>query len=190
MYVVAGPAGSGKSRLFPSRPSASTTSTSTTPRRRSTARTRTSLPSCGRGRDARARTSFGHIAAGRSFAVETALRTAVSIEQARAARAAGFTTALVFAGASDAAINVERVRIRGLMGGHSAPPALIREIYTASLANLRPALDVFDIVRIYDNSTPDVAPSAVSARVDASVAHVSPDAPAWVLRAVEHLFGR
>ena len=191
MYAVAGPAGSGKSRAFPVA-AFGVDYFNVDDAAAAIHGSYENIPPDVRARAGRACEDFvrGHITAGRSFAVETTLRTPVSIEQARAARAAGFTSVLVYVGTSDAAINVERVRIRGLLGGHSAPPALIREIYAASLANLRRALDVFDIVRIYDNSTPHVVPSAESARVDANVAHVSPDAPPWVVRAVEHLLGR
>jgi predicted ABC-type ATPase len=94
----------------------------------------------------------GHIAALRSFATETTLRTTVAIDQAKRARAAGFFTRMVFVATEDVALNIERVRLRGLAGGHAATAEKIQDTYVRSLANLPEALTVFDSVSIWDNS--------------------------------------
>lgn len=93
-----------------------------------------------------------HIRNGISFATETTLRTTVAIDQATRAKAAGFSTSIIYIGTGDVEINVERVRLRGLAGGHSAPPEGIRDNYARSLHNLPAALVVFDRADVYDNS--------------------------------------
>ena len=70
-----------------------------------------------------------HIRTRRSFATETTLRTTVAIDQATRAKAAGFFTSIIYIGTGDVEINVERVRLRALTGGHSAPPDAIRDTY-------------------------------------------------------------
>lgn len=127
------------------------------------------------------------IAAGRSFAVETTLRTQIALDQARAARRAGFLTEMIFIGTDDVATNVERIRLRGLAGGHAAPAAEIRAIHDASMANLRHALNTFDRLVIFDNSRdgkPAVAVAAVEAgHVEVLVADGA--VPAWVRQALQ-----
>lgn len=76
-----------------------------------------------------------HIADRASFAVETTLRSDAAIRQAEAANAAGFSTFLFFA-TEDVRLNIERIAMRGQMGGHSSPEAEIRAIFAASMANL------------------------------------------------------
>ncbi|HVR87669.1 MAG TPA: hypothetical protein VMU54_25305, partial [Planctomycetota bacterium] len=94
----------------------------------------------------------GHIRDLKSFATETTLRTAVAIDQARKAKAAGFVTSILYIGTGDVNINILRVRRRGLGGGHSAPPETIADNYTRSLANLALALGTFDRGDVHDNS--------------------------------------
>ncbi len=186
MLVVAGPAGSGKSRVFPVAESGFDAFNVDDLAARIHGSYRDIPPSiraeAGAACEAFVRT---HIVGGVSFAVETTLRTEVSIDQARAARSVGFVTVLVFVGTADVSVNIERIRRRGLAGGHSAPPALLEAIYEASLANLRRALGVFDVVRLFDNSSDGVGPVAEVAQVYRGIATVRSDAPAWVLRALE-----
>ena len=185
MFVVAGPAGSGKSSFFPL--SHFGVDFFTVDDRAA------ELHGSYEGISPEARAQAGrdceafirdHIEARRSFAVETTLRTEVSLAQARAAHTAGFATILVYVGTDDPAINVERVRLRGLQGKHSAPATLIRDIYAASLANLRRACAVFDVVRIYDNSGPVAEHPEPVAFVDAGVVRLPPGAPAWIADAL------
>jgi len=93
---------------------------------------------------------------GRSFAVETTLRTDVAIRQGEAAREAGFRLEMIFVATDAVDENVSRVARRGLDGGHCAPESQIREIYNLSLSNLPRAIDVFDevLILIRPSSTP------------------------------------
>jgi predicted ABC-type ATPase len=185
MFVVAGPSGSGKSRLFPVdrfgvdafnvddlAASLHGSHLGISPPLRAQASARCE----GFVRE--------HIAARVSFAVETTLRTTIALEQAAAAKTAGFRTVMVFLGTCDTALNIERVRVRGLMGGHAAPLSLLHVIFEASRVNLRRALDVFDHVRVYDNSGRGDVPTAPAARVDHGARAIAPDAPAWVREAL------
>jgi len=121
---------------------------------------------------------------GRSFAVETTLRTDVAIHQAKAARTAGFRLEMIFVATDSVDDNVSRVERRGLDGGHSAPESRIRETYDLSLSNLPRAIDVFDEVLVFDSSAFDAAPRLV-ARYESSMAIMqSPPWPAWCLAAL------
>ncbi|MFN0104291.1 MAG: zeta toxin family protein [Bryobacteraceae bacterium] len=68
-----------------------------------------------------------HIAARQSFAFETTLRD-LTFEQARRASANGFRVEMVFIAAGPVEEHIERVKNRGELGGHSASDASLREI--------------------------------------------------------------
>ncbi|OGS04212.1 MAG: hypothetical protein A3G41_08615 [Elusimicrobia bacterium RIFCSPLOWO2_12_FULL_59_9] len=124
-----------------------------------------------------------HIQSGTSFAMETTLGgRAVATEQARRAKEAGFFTSIIYVATGDAELNIERVRQRGLAGGHSAPPEVIRAIYRQSLKNIAAALQVFDRGELYDNSGSD--PRLVLRVANARVVEVPKPAPAWVREAL------
>jgi predicted ABC-type ATPase len=90
-----------------------------------------------------------------SFAVETTLRGTHAIKQAQAAKLAGFSTHMIYISVDQLEIAVERVRLRGLAGGHSAPRKVIEEIYQQSHQNLAQAVKTFDVVQIYTSLTLD-----------------------------------
>jgi predicted ABC-type ATPase len=120
----------------------------------------------------------GHIRDLKSFATETTLRTAVAIDQAMKAKAAGFFTSILYIGTGDVELNIQRVRRRGLGGGHSAPPETIRDNYTRSLGNLALALGTFDRGEVYDNSGTE--PRLVLEVRNTRVKQVHTPLPAWV----------
>lgn len=123
-----------------------------------------------------------HIEACDSFATETTLGGNAAAEQARRAKAAGYFTTLVYVATSDVAINIERVRRRGLACGHAAPPDVIREIHRQSLGNLAASLLVFDRGEVYDNSA--AAPRLVLRTAQGRVAKACPPVPEWVREAL------
>lgn len=120
----------------------------------------------------------------RSFAVESTLRTRIALQQARSARAAGFFTALRYIATDSIDENIARVAARAEAGGHAAPPAQIRAIYDSSLTNLAEALDVFDRVRVYDNTASGVGPRLVLEARRGRVTRVVGLPPAWLRRAL------
>lgn len=103
-----------------------------------------------------------HIEHGKSFAVETTLRTLAAIEQAELARKSGFATEMRFVATDSIAENVARVLQRAQAGGHGASEREIRAIHQASVANLRRAVFAFERVRVYDSTTRWAPPRLVA----------------------------
>jgi predicted ABC-type ATPase len=163
MIVVAGPPGSGKSRYFPvsafgveafnidDRCAQILGSYRAIPRdvRRAVAR------EC-------ERFVMDHIERGKSFAVETTLRTVAAIEQAALARQSGFATEMRFVATGSVAENVARVLQRSQAGGHGASEREIRAIYQASVANVQKAIVAFERVRVYDSTVRWAPPQLVA----------------------------
>jgi predicted ABC-type ATPase len=94
----------------------------------------------------------GHVDQGRSFMVETTLRTLVSIEQARVASTAGFRTEMIFVAVADVAENVRRARIREGGGGRAVTEETIWAVHRASMEHLAVALREFHHVTVIDNT--------------------------------------
>jgi predicted ABC-type ATPase len=120
-----------------------------------------------------------HIQQGRSFAVETTLRTRAAIEQARLARTRGFATQLRFLATDSIDENVLRVLQRAQAGGHGASEREIRAIHEASIANLREALTCFERVRIYDSTVPWAPPRLVASARDCHIRRYG-NTPQWL----------
>jgi predicted ABC-type ATPase len=153
MIVVAGPPGSGKTRYFPVTAFA-VDSFNIDDRCAQILGSYRAIP-----RDVRRavakeceRFVLDHIEHGKSFAVETTLRTTVAIEQAELARKSGFATEMRFVATDSIAENVARVLQRAQAGGHGASEREIRAIHQASVANLRKAVVAFERVRVYDST--------------------------------------
>lgn len=90
---------------------------------------------------------------------------------------------MFFLGLDDPAIIIERVRRRGLTGGHAAREIELRAIFAASLANLGVALREWDVVHCYDASVHGRGPRRVAtARSGALTAEVG-ELPSWIQRA-------
>ena len=70
-----------------------------------------------------------------SFAIETTLRSGVTFEQARLAKASGFVTEMRYLAVRDFAMHLDRVKIRADAGGHCASEATLRRIYRSSVAH-------------------------------------------------------
>lgn len=121
-----------------------------------------------------------HLAARRSYAVESTLRSSVAVEQARRARAVGFETVLLFIGTADVEENVARVALRGHSGGHAAEAGEVREIYRRSLANLHAAISVFERIELWDNSRFGAAPVLVARSCRGRWRRLVVPLPPWV----------
>ena len=78
-----------------------------------------------------------HIAAGRSFLLETTLSGNREVRLIERLRAAGYCIDVYFVCLSSAEVNIQRVRLRVLKGGHDVPVEDIVRRYERSLANLR-----------------------------------------------------
>jgi len=163
MMVVAGPPGSGKTRYFPVT-AFGVDAFNIDDRCAQILGSYRAIP-----RDVRSavakeceRFVLDHIAGGKSFAVETTLRTAAAINQAVLARKQGFAIEMRFVATDSIAENVARVLQRALAGGHGASEREIRAIHQASVANLRSAVVTFDRVRVYDSTTRWAPPRLVA----------------------------
>lgn len=124
-----------------------------------------------------------HIDQRRSFAVETTLRTNAAIGQAGLARAQGFATELIFVATDSVDKNIARVLQRAQGGGHGASERDVREIYEASLSNLRAAITAFERVDVYDSSAPWLAPILVATSHNGRIEPIG-TSPSWLQRAL------
>jgi predicted ABC-type ATPase len=122
-----------------------------------------------------------------SFAVETTLRSRAALDQAIAAKVAGFSLEMVFVATDDVAENVERVKRRALLGGHSAPEERLREIYARSLEHLREAVVLFDEVVLYDSTKFNAAPELVAKFAGGVLVHRAETLPHWCTDALAAL---
>ncbi|MBI4902734.1 MAG: hypothetical protein HY820_03815 [Acidobacteria bacterium] len=75
-----------------------------------------------------------------SFAIEATLRSKITFDQARLAKAAGFEVETRYLALRDFAMHIGRVEIRADAGGHSELASILRRIYDASLGNIRQAV--------------------------------------------------
>src|SRR5579864_2569262 len=87
-----------------------------------------------------------------SFAIETTLRSSITFDQARLAKAAGFKTEMRYFALRDFAMHVQRIKARADSGGHSASENTLLPTYQPSLANLPRAIREMDELWAYDNS--------------------------------------
>ena len=181
MFVIAGPAGSGKSTVFPLEVFGVARFSVDDRCAQLNEGSYAAISAALRARVGAECRDFieRHIEARTSLAVETTLRTNTALEQARAARAAGFFTVMLFVGTSDVRVNVERITARGRMGGHSSPAADIEAIYAAAMANLPRAIEAFDRVDCFDNTPRGAPPRRVLAFERQRVVQRDPPLPAW-----------
>ncbi len=124
-----------------------------------------------------------HIAARRSFAVETTLRTIAAIEQAARANEAGFNTRLLFVATDSADISVRRIRQRAQGGGHGASEGQIRSTYAASLENLAEAVRTFRVCQLHD-ATAEWQPVRRVATIHTGHVEHYPPVPDWLSRSL------
>ena len=119
-----------------------------------------------------------------SFAIETTLRSHVTFDQARLAKAAGFTTEIRYLALADFAMHLERVKIRADAGGHSASESTLRRIYDSSVNNLRHAVEIVDVLRVYDNSEFDAPPRLILEAHSGHITTTVEPKPAWLTTAL------
>lgn len=93
-----------------------------------------------------------HIAARRSFAIETTLTGKTELALMNQARLAGYKITLVYIGLRSVAHSRSRVALRARSGGHPVPLPDITRRFDRSLANLAPAIRLADRALVLDNS--------------------------------------
>ena len=125
------------------------------------------------------------IDSGRSFAIETTLRSDVTFEQVRRARAAGFVLEMRYLALGDFALHLERIKARADAGGHAASEATLRRIYSSSLANLAQAIVEADQIWVYDNGKTGGPPLLILEAEGGVIHFLAADVPDWLAGALD-----
>lgn len=94
----------------------------------------------------------GHIAGGRSFAMETTLTGKSELAVMRSAGNAGFKVNLIYIGLDDVDLSAGRVAERVQAGGHNVPSFDLQRRFPRSLANLPVAMELADRTLLLDNA--------------------------------------
>ena len=124
-----------------------------------------------------------------SFAIETTLRSTITFDQARLAKAAGFSVEMRYMILRDFALHLERVKARADSGGHSASEETLRGIYEASIANFPRALGEMDSLSVFDNSQFHGPPTLVLEARDGVISTLATELPDWLAAAVKSTTG-
>jgi predicted ABC-type ATPase len=93
-----------------------------------------------------------HLAAGRTFGLETTLTGRSELDLMRRARGAGYSVNFVFVGLDDVQLSASRVYERVGKGGHDVPLADVLRRFDRSMGNLAIALPIADRAFVLDNS--------------------------------------
>ena len=118
-----------------------------------------------------------------SFAIETTLRSSITFDQARQARAAGFVIEIRYMALEGFEMHLRRVKARAFAGGHSASEPTLRRIYESSLRNLLLAVDEADELHVYDNSGLGTLPRLVMESRDGQIVFLADNPPHWLTEA-------
>lgn len=123
-----------------------------------------------------------HIAAGRSFAIETTLTGRGELALMARANDAGYAIRLYYVGLDDLALSVRRVATRVAAGGHDVPREDLFRRFDRSRGTLAEALRLAERAYVFDNS--GLSRRLVLARMDGRTRVVSSRVPAWVSNAL------
>jgi predicted ABC-type ATPase len=137
MYVVAGPAGSGKSTAFPGDSFGCDYFNADNHAAMMNGGSFVGIPKSIRVEVGPICERFiqDHIATRKNVATETTLRSAIVFDQIEQASQAGFTVRFTYVCVADAGMSIRRVTQRAYQGGHSGSEETVLDIRTKSLAN-------------------------------------------------------
>jgi predicted ABC-type ATPase len=125
-----------------------------------------------------------HITACNDFATETTLRSTIAFEQMKQAHDAGFSVSFIYICVDSIGTSVKRVKQRAFMGGHSASEETVQDIRSKSLFNLRRAFEelgkIIDAFEIYDNSVFEMTPKLIASFLGREINFLASDLPAWM----------
>jgi predicted ABC-type ATPase len=190
MYVVAGPAGSGKSTAFPGEYFLCDYFNSDQYAAELNGGSFIGISRSVRTAVAAICEDFieSHIERRIDFATETTLRSPVVFEQISKAHRNGFFVSMIYICVEDLGISVKRIRQRAFLGGHSGSEETIAQIRASSLENLTTTLRLcgraIDHLQLYDNSAHDTQPKLI-AEIEAGVlAPVRSTLPKWAGQAL------
>jgi predicted ABC-type ATPase len=125
-----------------------------------------------------------HIERRVSFAFETTLRSAITFEQAVAAHTVGFVIEMRYLALQTFEMNLERIKMRADMGGHSASDSVLRQIWRSSIANLGRAIREMDFVSVYENSRWGITPAVPLQAERGEIVYRADQLPAWLTTAL------
>jgi predicted ABC-type ATPase len=114
------------------------------------------------------------IQAHQTVGVETVLSTEKYRRLVVAAKQKGFEFRLIFIMLASPELNIERVRLRVLSGGHDVPESKIRERWSRSLSQLPWFLERADQAALFDNS--GAVPKLIGRKRDGDIV-IDPGAP-------------
>lgn len=117
--------------------------------------------------------------------VETVLSTSKYRDLVDMAKAAGFEVRLIYVMLRSPEMNVERVKLRVLRGGHDVPANKVLSRYANSLGQLPWFLTAADRAYVFDNS--GAAPRLVAEKIATGDLILDPEAPAPLRDALKAL---
>lgn len=94
-----------------------------------------------------------HLKRNLNFCFETVLSTDRNLKLLKRAKAQGYFIRCYYVITFDPIINVNRIKLRALNGGHDVPADKVISRYSKSLALIKEVIPVCDICHIYDNSS-------------------------------------
>jgi len=192
MYVVAGPAGSGKSTAFPGDSFGCDYFNADNYAAMMNGGSYVGIPKSIRAEVGPICERFirDHFAARKSFATETTLRSSIVFDQIEQACQTGFTVRFTYVCVADAGISIRRVTQRAYQGGHSGSEDTVLDIRSKSLGNFPRALDelgkTIDFLDIFDNSALDSRPGLIASFTARKITFLHPDIPPWLDEALQH----
>lgn len=87
------------------------------------------------------------------FTFETVLSTRRNLDLLKRAKKKGYFIRCFYVLTADVEVNVARVKIREMQGGHSVPEDKIRSRYERAMELIPELVEISDILHIYDNTT-------------------------------------
>lgn len=125
-----------------------------------------------------------HIVAGKDFATETTLRSTIVFDQIKQAHEARFSVSFIYVCVDSIGTSVNRVKQRAFMGGHSASEETVQDIRSKSLFNLRRAFEAvgktINTFEIYDNSVLGTPPKLIASFLGREITFLASELPAWM----------
>lgn len=94
-----------------------------------------------------------HLKKNLNFCFETVLSTDRNLKLLKRAKDQGYFIRCYYVITFDPIININRIKLRALNGGHDVPADKVISRYSKSLALIKEVIPVCDICHIYDNSS-------------------------------------
>jgi predicted ABC-type ATPase len=191
MYVVAGPAGSGKSTAFPGDSFGCDFFNSDNYAAMLNGGSYVGIPKSIRQIVGPICEKFiqDHIVSQQDLATETTLRSSIVFEQMKQAHEQGFIVRFVYVCVDNIETSIKRVTQRAYQGGHSGSEDTIREIRARSLVNLIRAFDELgisiDYLELHDNSQYAAPPRLIASFQNCEITFLDSQIPQWVGEALE-----